>query len=284
MKLLSLIGEQPIPVLLVHRALKPERHIFACTPFSQHVAHNLQTLIPQSEIVTIEPYSLEDSIAALRSQIYPKSIINLTAGTKIMSLAAYEIARHQSLPFVYLRSQGAENVLYHYETKNGEPKFAEERKLPALITINDYLQAHGLPIKPTTISANPQETALRYFFEANCDEFKHNLNYPAFEIDFIIRRRNQVAVVEAKAPKNKIRRFGLDQLTTIAGREYLGTYTGRIWVVNKPLGKQLAQLAKAYNIKVVQVQLVDHAGKWRLDPNSQQRMLAALDEILGKPQ
>ncbi len=105
------------------------------------------------------------------------------------------------------------------------------------------------------------------------------LIFPAFEVDFLLRRGNRVAVVEAKERHSKHkRRFGLDQLTTIAGREHLGTYTGKIWIVARPLGKQLQDLARAYRVYVVVV-VRDAAG--RLNAPSQRALEAALDAALG---
>jgi hypothetical protein len=95
-----------------------------------------------------------------------------------------------------------------------------------------------------------------------------------------VRRGNQAAVIEAKSGKNK--RFGIDQLTTITGREYLGTYTGRIWVVPTAPGPQLHALAQAYQIEVVPVSIREQSpGKWRLTYESQSRLSAALDKTLG---
>ncbi len=280
MKLLSLIGEQPIPNLLVHRALKPEEHILACTETTERVAANLAKLLDNTKIITVSPYDFQETYKALSRISGPETIINLTAGTKLMAFAAYETAQTHHADFVYLRSQGRKSILYSYDCTGKIPVLKKEESLNALIDIDDYLIAHGLAPKEDKPSANHQETALRIYLQENCDELRHNLNYPAFEIDFILRRGNQVAVIEAKSTRTNARK-GMDQLNTIAGREYLGTYTGKIWVIEKELVSQFSDLAKAYRIEVVVVRLVSHAGKWRLDAKSKQRLGAALDKIAG---
>ena len=283
MNLISLIGEQPIPNLLAHRALKPDKHILACTETTERVATNLAKLLDDTEIITVSPYDFHDTYRKLTQTSSQDTIINLTAGTKPMALAAYETARSHKTDFVYLQSQGKKSLLYHYGFSEENPTLKQKEVLRTLINIDDYLIAHGLKPKEDQISANNQETALRIFLEEKCDEIKHNLQYPAFEIDFIIRRGNQVAIIEAKYKKEN-KRNGLDQLNTIAGREHLGIYTGKIWVVKNQLGKQLKELAKAYQVEVVVTKLVNHAGKWRLKPQSEQRLSAALDKLLGPQQ
>ncbi|HXF85116.1 MAG TPA: DUF1887 family CARF protein [Anaerolineales bacterium] len=282
--LLSLIGEQPIPVLLVDRALQPARHILAHSERTRRVAENLRALLPHAQLLPLaDAYDLEGIRAAFEQVYQPGMTFNLTGGTKPMAWAGYEVARSFRAEVAYLESEKKQSKLYRLNfTTNGMEHTADV--LPRLISPEDYLQAHGLQPVPSKPSSNEQETALFMFLRTQADEVRHNLQYPAFEIDFLVQRGNQAAVIEAKSglSQNKRKRDGLDQLTTIAGREYLGTYTGRIWVVAKMPGEQLQKLAKAYGIQVVLVSIREAApGKWRLDEASQNRLRAALDETLG---
>ena len=56
--LLSLVGEQPLPVLLPARYLAPERHVLICTALTRAVAGRLQRLLPGSEVQESAAYSL----------------------------------------------------------------------------------------------------------------------------------------------------------------------------------------------------------------------------------
>jgi hypothetical protein len=280
--LLSLIGEQPIPVLLADRALKPTRHVLAHSEKTRRVAENLRALLPHAELLSLEnPYHLEGIRHAFEQVYTPGAIFNLTAGTKLMAWAGYEVARSQGAQIMYLESEKKQSKLYRLDF-SGEQAQQTSEILPCLITLTDYLAAHGLIAESHLPAANAQEVALWRFLDEQVDECLNNLKFPAFEIDFLVRRGNQAAVIEAKSGKNK--RFGIDQLTTMTGREYLGTYTGRIWIVPKMPGKQLQDLAKAYGIQVVPVSIREAApGRWRLDQASQARLRAALDETLGAP-
>lgn len=284
MMLLSLIGEQPIPALLADRALQPARHLLAHSDRTETVAKRLKAMLPHADLLLLaDAYNLEAIRSAFERVYQPEMTFNLTGGTKPMAWAGYEVARTHGTQIAYLESEKKQSRLYRLRFGTGSVTQTGDL-LPRLITLEDYLRAHGLqPMTPNPLS-NAQETALYVFLRERVDDVRHNLQYPAFEIDFLIQRSNQVAVIEAKSGLSRYRRMrdGLDQLTTITGREYLGTYTGRIWVVAQMPGQQLQELAKAYGIQIVPVKLRETApGRWRLDAGSQHRLRAALDETLG---
>ncbi|MDI6697108.1 MAG: hypothetical protein QME21_18835 [Anaerolineales bacterium] len=284
--LLSLIGEQPIPVLLADRALKPSHHLLAHSERTQPVAEHLHNLLPHAELLPLpNAYDLEGLRQRLDQAWSPGMIFNLTSGTKPMAWAGYEVARRRAAPLVYLESEKKQSILYRISFE-AERLHQTSQKLPGLITLKDYLLAHGLTPVPSNILSNAQEVALQQFLVDQVDECLHNLQYPAFEIDFLVRRGNQAAVIEAKSglSKNGRKRFGIDQLTTVTAREYLGIYTGRIWVVAQMPGQQLQDLAKAYQIEIVLVELSEKAGRWRLNYNSQNHLAQTLDKILGVSQ
>jgi len=279
--ILSLIGEQPIPILLVDRSLQPNVHLLAYTERTQRVAENLDNLLPHAKRLPLQDaYDITYLRKAFTHAYRPGMIFNLTSGTKPMSWAGYDLARQNQAAVVYLQSEKKQTRL-HRLVFSGQGVHQTSEVLPDLITLNDYLSAHGLTVESHLHHTNRQEVALGRFLETQTDKCWSNVKFPAFEIDFLVRRGNQVAVIEAKATK-KGKRFAIDQLTTIAGREYLGTYTGRIWAVKKMPGTQLQDLARAYRIEIVVVDIYQPApGRWRLTPASQKRFQAALDRVLG---
>lgn len=284
MHLLSLIGEQPLPILIADRALKAVRHLLVHSEKTRRVAENLHALLPHAELLPVtDAYHLDSLRAIFETAYRPGMTFNLTGGTKPMAWAGYEVARSRGAQIVYLESEQKRSKLYRFGFNLAGIQQTTDF-LPCLITLDDYLQAHGLPLMTSKAPVNPQESALRDFLIRHTDGLKHNLQYPAFEIDFLVQRGNQVAVIEAKSglSKNTRKRDGIDQLTTITGREYLGTYTGRIWVVAKMPGEQLQALSKAYGIQIVPVQIIQTAiGNWVLDSQSQTSLRIALDETLG---
>jgi hypothetical protein len=280
--LLSLTGEQPIPNLLVARALQPASASLCYTESTRRFAANLVGMLADTEYFPVEPYDLEHAISQISSLCTSQTVINLTGGTKLMALAAYEIARRKKLPFVYLQSEGARSVLHRYRFTSGGPAAVSSTTLGSLITIQDYLQAHGLRQVDEKGPQNEQEQVLRDWLQGQVEELYSNLLFDAFEIDLILRRGNMVAVLEAKM-KKKNDRTGIDQLNTITGRDYLGTYTGKILVVSKPLGPQLSRLADARHIQVVLAagQTNQDPSAMQLNHNSKVQLQIALDQTLG---
>jgi len=284
MLLISLIGEQPIPILLATRALKPERTILCHTGTTRQVAVNLAAMIPNAELRLVEPYDIETCYQTLRDLCVSETIFNFTGGTKPMALAAFEAARAAAAGLVYLSSENRTSDLSFYSFTQDGISRRKTISLGAMFTIEDYLTAHGLYPLAQKGPQNAQEAGLRIWLEKQVDECGAFLQFDAFEVDFILRRGNQVAVLEAKMTQ-KNTRFGIDQLNTIAGRAYLGTYTGKILVVSTPLGGQLSRLAEARGVRVVLVKSVEDQRTGRLLPDeaSKQRLLTALAEKLGPP-
>ena len=278
--LLSLVGDQPIPILLADRALKQTEHLLAYTERTQRVADNLRALLRHAKPLPLEDaYDLAAIHDVFERAYRPGMTFNLTGGTKPMAWAGYDVARHHAAQVVYLESEKKQTWFYHIHFLDQSVQQTRET-LGDLISLSHYLQAHGLKEEARLPASNVQEVALKHFLETQVDECLPNLKFPAFEVDFLIRRGNHAAVIEAKSGATK--RFGIDQLTTITGREYLGTYTGRIWVVAKTPGRQLRDLAEAYQIEIVAVSIHEQSpGRWRLTPESQKQLASALDCVLG---
>lgn len=282
MHLLSLIGEQPIPNLLAARALQPKSTSLCYSATTRRFAANLADMLPHTRLYPVDPYDLERAAAQIGDLCTPQTIVNLTGGTKTMALAAYEVARSRQLPFVYLQSEGAAAVLQHYKFENSRPVQISRQQLGSLITIGDYLLVHGLRPIIEKGAQNAQETGLRDWLSGQVDELRSNLVFEAFEVDLILRRGSLVAVLEAKM-KVKNDRSGIDQLNTITGRDYLGTYTGKILAVSKALGPQLSRLAEARHIQVVVVagEIDSRYDRMRISKSSRAQLQRALIQTLG---
>ncbi|MBI3243454.1 MAG: DUF1887 family protein [Chloroflexi bacterium] len=283
MILLSLVGEQPLPSLLVSRALKPARTILLYTTTTERVAGNLAMMMAGAELKRVDAYDFVAALAQIRALMAGEAVINLTGGTKPMALAAYEAARAHGAAVVYLESEKKQSLLYRYAFAGGEsPRLVDKTILPPLIDIDDYLRVHGLRAPAEHGPQNPQEAGLGAWLKEQVDECRRNLVFEGFELDFILRRGNQVAIMEAKMAW-KGSRAGIDQLNTAGGQTYLGTYTGKILVTSRPLGAQLAALAEARRIRAVTAngQVERRTGRMMFDAASRSRLLRALEQVLG---
>ena len=105
---LALVGEQPMPVLLIDRHLRPTRTLLVCTRRTQPVAERLQHLIANCMVLPqVNPYELNQVVRLLdeRPSDDGGAVVNLTGGTKIMMLGAFAHAMHRKMRFVYLESE-----------------------------------------------------------------------------------------------------------------------------------------------------------------------------------
>lgn len=259
--LITLIGEQPIPNLLPIRALKPERVLFVHTGDgprgTKNVAQRVAALVAPAQpvLVCVDPYAFLPTCDCLRAELSDNEevIFNLTGGTKMMALAAYTLAVERRAPFVYFQTEGKqaqerESRLYRYGFAENRPQLESDEILPTLITIEDYLRAHlpGYVVRGFSRERGGLSDGGRFektvydALEKMAKERGVDLElmagvHPegvkdALDIDLVVRSGNQVGVVEIKKNPRKGKE-AIDQLTTIARREYLGTYTARFVVL-----------------------------------------------------
>jgi hypothetical protein len=265
--LIALVGEQPIPILLPIRALKPKRVALMFTEDSRQVAERLQRLIavPVDDVL-VKPFDVRDCQQKLKRYLQKISgpvTYNLTGGTKTMLLAAYTVAVSNRSAVVYLQTQGSRSRLYSYRISSSGLIESEARELPVLLEAADYLRAHVLDYTCTGFSQKDGkltdgglfEKAVAEALTGQVDEVLAGV-HPAgvagnIDIDFVIRCGNQVGIAEAKA--HQARKEGLDQLTMAGGREYLGTYTSKFFVIGNTMGSSLKQLAEARGIQVIEL-------------------------------
>ncbi len=260
--LITLVGEQPIPSLLPIRHLKPERVLFVHSGSVAHgtepVARHIARLIPEHnpDFVLVNPYDLLEAHKQVAEKLAPHEpvLINITGGTKMMALAAYALAVERHAPFIYLQTEGQqsqknESRLFHYRFEGTTPVLEKEEILPTLITAKDYLLAHLPGYKEQGFAHDKGvdlneggrfEKAIYDALRSMADERGVDLEllpgiHPTevndvLDIDLVVRSGNQVGVVEIKKSPRKGKQ-AIDQLTTIAQREYLGTYTARFVVL-----------------------------------------------------
>ena len=111
--------------------------------------------------IEINPFSFEDIEAKLDEVINGEDsyIVNLTGGTKIMSLAAYEFFKDLSSEIYYLTGRGEYLKLHPGRKKNIYP-------LKSKVTLQEYLTSYGFELKDSSQPLRSQEESklmLSYF-------------------------------------------------------------------------------------------------------------------------
>lgn len=267
---IALIGEQPIPILLPARHLNANRTILVHTGRSVRVADRLAKLIPNSQPLQTPPYALNEIVGLIEESL-PKEgqlIFNLTGGTKIMVLGAYTVAQERQADFLYLQSEGLQSILRQYALHNDLYTLESERPIPACITIDDYLRAY-LPGYTTVGFSTNKNGKLNQGgkFEKTVYDALHNQVdevlagvKPAgvddqIEMDLVIRCGNQIGIAELKdaSPRGEGPKRGIDQLSTMASREYLGIYTQRFLITSRKMDKRIHTLAKEKDVTIIEL-------------------------------
>lgn len=145
----SLIGAQPLPILIPARHLQADETVLVHTTNakSTSVAKRLKNLIKNSQKVSVDPYEFNKTVTDLR-QVLPtketfssssdKLIFNLTGGTKIMAIAAYELAAEYGADFVYFESERARSILRHYSIQDDVRTLTKTDVIDSHITIDDF--------------------------------------------------------------------------------------------------------------------------------------------------
>lgn len=296
MIMISLIGEQPIPNLLPVRYQPPAVAVLVHSDLTERAARRLEHLLPPGCQPVYCPVSAYD-IEAIRRELTgliekegwttPGLTFNLTSGTKAMALATYLAAAERQANFLYLQSEGKQTRLYRYEfDAEGTPHVAEDRLLPGLITIDDYLRAFVDDYHLTGF-ANEQEgglfeRAIYAALEQAVDEIAVGAKLlGALDVDFVVRCDNQVGIIEAKTGPGL--KKGLDQLGAAGEQRYLGTYTQRILVSDQRWDhtrSNLRELAEARRIEVIEVPSFNAQGQ--LSPEDSKGLLQKVCKCLGR--
>lgn len=253
--LVTMIGHQPLPSLLATRYLKPEKVIFLYSPSADVMRRkeHLAQLLPagSGEIAIprpIDPWDIGSIPQFLPDFLRRKKLdgmellFDLTGGTKAMSIGLAESARLLTgVQLIYLESDRFETMLsrYHHDER-GRLICDGSEQLPELLDLDSFFHAY-LGKFDWSPQPNPQQSAESRQFEedvaAGFDatrtlEIGRSVkSLGAEEIDIVLRRRNQFALVECKTGKGVIKIHGILQLSNLASERYLGTYTRKILVV-----------------------------------------------------
>lgn len=290
--LISLIGEQPIPVLLVDRALKPTRHLLAHSEKTCRVAENLKQLLPHAQPLLLhDPYDLDGIRAAFERVYQPGMTFNLTGGTKPMMLATYELARQHQAPFVYLESERHQSRLYEYAFAQETPQLTRETIIPTLLDIKTYLNAYlpGFSTEPYTANSGAMfEQAVAQSLQKRGFEIATNVRPNGvgekIEIDLVIRAGNQVGIAEVKLgdSRDEAPKKAVDQLNTAGEQKYLGTYTAKFLITARKPRSGIMALAHAHRITVIVLNYRDGAPSLTLPEAN--KLGDAVRDVLGQPQ
>jgi hypothetical protein len=288
--IVSLVGEQPIPVLLPLLAGRYGMALMAHTEQTRRQAERLRRILAnklQVELLQVHAYRIEDTQQALDRWVRQAGLpaervwFNLTGGTKPMMLAAFALAARRGIGFLYLESEGGQSVLYHYRVdEGGRVQELDQQTLPPLLDIRTYLDAHvddAQIVGMGKTQGAQLEAAVAKALEGHVDEVACGVRMGGgnIDIDLAVRYGNQVGIIEVKG--GKVNKQAIDQLNTAGGREYLGTYTRKFWVRARSAGstaRTLDELATARSIIVIELPSYLETGQ--ISPEDSQKLVTKI--------
>ncbi|MEW6716438.1 MAG: DUF1887 family CARF protein [Chloroflexota bacterium] len=289
-------GEQTAPNLLPARYFKPERVYILHTDFwkSKQMAERLSLRLVgmYPELVPIDAYDPGKITEQIRSLLHGVSdiLVNITGGTKPMSLGALEAARQAGWQPFYVKSQGGKTDLDFYSfSQIGTPLIKESITISDTITLEDYLVAYfGTEFQITGFGIGAGKTFEQTIYETlepSVDEiavgWKHASG--AVDVDFVVRCNNQVGIIEAKTGGKARTTEGIKQLAIAGGQRFFGTYTRRFLVIDQTWSETSNNRALAEAIDIALIELPSYATSGKISTLEKGKLVGAVQKALGRP-
>lgn len=163
--LISLVSDQTIPNVQLIKQLKEQiaKHLFVTTSAMEQkgIRSWIETACDIStDVIVVDEFSFADINSRLHEydfEKYDKIIVNLTGGTKIMTLVAYDFFKNLGADIYYVTGQNNSYIKVFPSEKNNVNTFTS----PA--TLHEYLTAYGFTIKRSTPSGVPFEQTEKIF-------------------------------------------------------------------------------------------------------------------------
>ena len=284
MFLLSLVGEQPIPNLLPlfqDASIKTVR--FAATAATRSVALGLERFICQDRtlsrlqvqpVLDLPAYQIdkarEEISHALVEQLKGGPVwVNLTGGTKIMSLAAMLAAKDYGAGLLYVSSEENQIILLN---SNG----AENGRQPlnVQVSVEQYLHAHDLEVSDTlNFSSLGPRSRVRQPKEGDqleeivyhqlrdsgrFDDVRRNVyirkkvrgDWVVNELDVVVTLNGRMAVCSCKS--GSVTKEHVYELSSLSRREAAGIYCGKVLICGlADIADAVKQRASGFGVRVI---------------------------------
>lgn len=268
--LVLLVGEQPAPNLLPTRRIKPDKAVLVHTEKTQEIAQNLKALLQDTctcFLCQVHPYEITEIVNQLgafldRELPHAALTFNLTGGTKPMALAAFLMASQRRASLVYFQTEGGRSLLYHYGfSASGKLQLQGQESLEGTVSLDEYLRMYvgDYTTEPPRNEFEQQihQALRRAIPELEVFSSVRPQRSGALEVDFVVRLRDRVGVIEAKT---KAAKSGIDQVQAVAEQRYLGTYVAKFLISGKAVNRNNQNLASAYGITVIELESYGKTG------------------------
>ncbi len=146
--LFHLISGQNMPVYIADKTINPDKNVYVYTEAAHKNLDQIKSVLSrESDDLYVTPYDYNENIKILQNYIFAnlkgsnQLILNFTGGTKISSLASFELFRNLGNDAVYINSENDEIIYFKGE------EFPKIEKINVSISPKAYLKLHGHSIK-----------------------------------------------------------------------------------------------------------------------------------------
>lgn len=168
--LVSLVSDQTIPNVQLIKLLKTEVTDYFFVTTSSMEQKGTRSWIENAchisgEKVEVNQFSfadIETKLSEYDFDNYDKIIVNLTGGTKIMTLVAYDFFKTLGADIYYVTGLNNEFIKIFPVRRNNISSFSDSA------TLEEYLTAYGFSVKKSPLSGLPFEQTER-LFKAFCE-------------------------------------------------------------------------------------------------------------------
>lgn len=164
--LVSLVSDQTIPNVRLINEFKDQvdDYLFLTTGGMENKGCRKwienTTKITALDPIVVNEFSVDDIIAKLDKfdfSVYSKLIVNLTGGTKVMTLAAHDYFKEEGADIYYITGRDNDYLKIFPGKKKIQYSFKSK------MSIFDYLTAYGFEIEQTRASGIPYEYTCKLF-------------------------------------------------------------------------------------------------------------------------
>ncbi len=313
--MIALVGEQPQPNFLPVLHYQPSSVVLVYTTTTSNTYQFLKEELEKRKInvyrIETDPYDIAAiaialnigiaEIPALSSQLL---MFNLTGGTKMMSLAAYQVAAQHNAPVIYLQSERGQSVIDRYNWQGQQLCHQQREQLTKYLSLHDVLNLHlgqgkDAAGKDTWQEKGPTEqsngghlfelaiaqTLEDHGYEVMCGVKGHNSQV---DIDVMIRYHNQVGIIEAKTGKidaktGKVKVTNLEGVKQLSNtmRYLKATYMRQFLIINGEPSPDQQTVCGLLNIHIIS--LLQYQQHMRtLTQEDADTLLTEIDKIMKK--
>lgn len=293
--MICLVGGQPAPNVLPIIKINPDQLILVYSRTTEKAAKSTESLVRSDyDISDIRLFKVDNAYDLHRitldlnkyleenSSPCDELLFNLTGGTKIMALAAFELAKQKNAKAFYYQSEENKSIIHNFHFEGNQLKQDETESMLSDLALDQYLRLYlsSYNQRKVTVSNAFENNVIEALIEGLSPDFEVIRNVcpegtSNVEIDFAVRCQNVIGVAEVKETAKK---SAFEQLNSVTTPDRLGTYTKKFIIHTNELHEANQDLMDAY--KIVHIYLPSGKGGSPLSDNDKENLVKVITSTM----